>query len=60
MQSVILSARSFLESRLNQTRNDTYAMALLTYAFQVSGSLLADEALTALNTHAIEEGTLQK
>jgi len=31
-------------------------LALMTYALQVSGSSLVDEALAALNAHAIEEG----
>ena len=56
IESAILNAQLYLESRLNETLNDPYALALITYALQLSGSSLADEALDALNAHAVIEG----
>ena len=56
IESAILNAQLYLESRLNETLNDPYALALMTYALQLSGSSLADEALDALNAHAVTEG----
>jgi len=57
MQFATLRARSYLEAQLNQTLNDPYALALVTYALQVSGSSMVDQFLSALNSHATLEGT---
>ena len=56
MQTAITRARTYLEARLNETLDDPYALALMTYALQISGSSLTDEALAALNAHAVIEG----
>ena len=58
MQSAITRARTYLEARLNKTLNDSYTLALMTYALQTSESSFADEALDALNAHAMEEGKI--
>ena len=51
MQSAITRARTYLEARLNKTLNDSYTLALMTYALQISD-------LDALNAHAMEEGKI--
>ena len=56
MEFAIVRARNYLESQLNHTLDDPYALALMSYALQVSGSSMASEALAALNVHATVEG----
>ena len=56
IESAILNARVYLESQLNETLNDPYALALMAYALQLSESSRTDQALDALNAHAVMEG----
>ena len=56
IESAILNARVYLESQLNETLNDPYALALMAYALQLSESSRTDQALDTLNAHAVMEG----
>ena len=56
IESAILNAQVYLESQLNETLNDPYVLALMAYALQLSESSRTDQALDALNAHAVMEG----
>jgi len=49
-------AVQYLESQLNATFSDPYALSIITYALTLANSRLADIALQQLNALAVIEG----
>jgi len=59
-QSTLETSRTravqYLESQLNATFSDPYALSIITYALTLANSRLADIALQQLNALAVIEG----
>lgn len=48
-------AQHYLEQHLDETKNDVYALAVVTYALHLAGSTKKGEALKMLEAHKVED-----